>query len=455
MSSKSFLETARPEHVYRPVAERLRDYDEVEAPLPLAELRQQSERCQNCGLPFCHGRGCPLGNEIPDFNAAVSQGAWRLAWDLLAQTSPFPEFTSRVCPALCEGSCTAGIHFGPVMVRQIEKAIVDMAFAQGWVTEPAPARRRQHRVAVVGAGPAGLAVARDLNRRGCNVTVYDRNASPGGLLRYGIPDFKLSKKSIERRCSLLAGAGIRFMLGTHVGADVAGAYLARRHDAIVLATGTPLARDLALPGRELPGVHLALDLLGGRNRANAGELPAPPISARGKNVLVIGGGDTGSDCVGTCRRDGAASVTQIEIMPMPPATRSASTPWPDWPYQMRTSSSHEEGCERRWSLNSVRFLGRDGRLAGVEVAPVQWEMSPTGRPLRFALAGPTEVITCDLVFLALGFLKQTRTQLLSHYGIEDAESVFLAGDAAQGPSLVVRALADGRDVAARVAAWLG
>jgi len=287
------------------------------------------------------------------------------------------------------------------------------------------------------------------------VTVYDRNASPGGLLRYGIPDFKLAKKMVERRGALLAQAGVQFVLGTHVGTDVSGSYLARRHDAIVLAIGTPLARDLALPGRELPGVHLALEFLAGRNRANAGELPAPPISARGKNVLVIGGGDTGSDCVGTCRRDGAASVTQIEIMPMPPATRSASTPWPDWPYQMRTSSSHEEGCERRWGLDSVRFLDRGGRLAGVEVAPVRWEMSPAGRPLRFALAGPSEVIACDLAFLALGFLRQTRTQLLSHYGIEDAESVFLAGDAAQGPSLVVRALADGRAVAGRVMAWLG
>ena len=455
MGSKSFMETARQGHVYRPVPERLRDFDEVEAPLSVTELRRQADRCQNCGLPFCHGRGCPLGNEIPDFNAAVSQGDWRLAWDLLAQTSPFPEFTSRVCPALCEGSCTAGIHFGPVMVRQIEKAIVDMAFAQGWVTEPAPERRCRQRVAVVGAGPAGLAVARDLNRRGFHVTVYDRNASPGGLLRYGIPDFKLAKKLVDRRCSMLARAGVEFVPGTHVGTDVSGAYLARSHDAVVLATGTPLPRDLDLPGRGLPGVHLALELLAGRNRANAGELPAPPVSARGKNVLVIGGGDTGSDCVGTCRRDGAASVTQIEIMPMPSAVRSASTPWPDWPYQMRTSSSHEEGCERRWGLSSVRFLEREGRLAGVEVTPVEWEMSAAGRPLRFAPVGPTEVIACDLAFLALGFLPQTRTQLLSHYGIRDTESVFLAGDAAQGPSLVVRALAAGRAVADRVAAWLG
>ncbi len=449
----------RTHDIYRPKDERKGDWLEVERMLDDAELRDQTSRCMNCGQPFCHAYGCPLGNLVPDQNRAVAQGDWRRAYELLSMNSDFPEFTSRVCPALCEASCVHGLDEEAVMVRQSEKRIIETAFAKGWVAPRPPEKENGKSVAVVGAGPAGLSAAVTLRRRGWAVTVYERRADIGGLLRYGIPCFKLDKDLIARRRKILEAEGIRFVTGIEVGRDISAEWLAKRNDAVVLAIGTPAARDLKIPGRELAGVHLALELLEGQNRFLTGESGTPPIDARGRNVLVIGGGDTGSDCVGTAIRLGAKSVTQIEIMPKPPEGRDASTPWPLWPYMLRTSSSHKEGCERRWNLNSLRFVGgEDGHVAGVEVETVEWEFSPEGRPAKFhSVPGTREMLAADLVFLAMGFtgvpadtpliaqlgLKQTpRTALVP----DPARNIYCVGDCASGASLVVRALASGKSI---------
>ncbi len=441
--------------IYRHVEERKGDFKEVERHFTLEDLKPQLKRCQNCGVPFCHGAGCPLGNLVPDQNRAVARGDLRRAYELLSQNSDFPEFTSRICPALCESCCVRDLDEEPVMVRQSEKLIIDTAFEKGWVVPEPPAAENGKRAAVIGAGPAGLSAARTLRRKGWSVTVYEKSADIGGLLRYGIPYFKLDKALISRRRKILEAEGIRFVTGTEVGKDVSADYLARVFDAVIVAIGTPAARDLKIPGRDLKGVHLALEFLGGQNRYLGGEIPEPPISARDKRVLVIGGGDTGSDCVGTSIRQGCKSVTQIEIMPKPPETRSPSTPWPDWPYLLRTSSSHKEGCERRWSLNSLKFVGRKS-VTGVEVETVDWEFSPLGKPLKFTPHPDSkEVIAADLVLLAMGFtgvnpenpivrqlsLAQTpRTALIS----KPEANIFCVGDCASGASLVVRALASGR-----------
>ena len=445
--------------IYRPAEERKKDFKEVERVLSDAELKDQTARCMNCGLPFCHAYACPLGNLVPDQNRAVAQGDWRRAYELLSVNSDFPEFTSRICPALCEASCVHGLDEEAVMIRQSEKRIIETAFAKGWVVPRPPEKENGKSVAVVGAGPAGLSAAVTLRRRGWAVTVYEKRANIGGLLRYGIPCFKLDKAVIDRRRKVLEAEGIRFVTGIEVGRDISAEWLARRFDAVVVAIGTPAARDLKIPGRELHGIHLALELLEGQNRFLTGETTAAPIDAKGRDVLVIGGGDTGSDCVGTAIRHGAKSVAQIEIMPKPPETRDASTPWPLWPYMLRTSSSHKEGCERRWNLNSVRFVGDEGgRVAGVEVETVEWEFSPEGRPLKFhAVPNSRETIKADLVFLAMGFtgvpadnpivaqlgLGQTpRTALVSDPG----RGIYCVGDCASGASLVVRALASGKGI---------
>ena len=437
--------------------ERRRDWSEVERTLSDAELREQTSRCMNCGQPFCHAYGCPLGNLVPDQNRAVAQGDWRRAYALLSANSDFPEFTSRICPALCEASCVHGLDEESVMVRQSEKRIVETAFENGWIVPRPPERENGKSVAVIGAGPAGLSAAVTLRRRGWSVTVYERRANVGGLLRYGIPCFKLDKALIDRRRAILEAEGIRFVTGVEVGRDVSAEWLAKRNDAVVVAIGTPAARDLRIPGRELRGVHLALELLEGQNRFLTGEIDAPPIDAGGRDVLVIGGGDTGSDCVGTAIRHGARSVTQIEIMPKPPDERDASTPWPLWPYMLRTSSSHKEGCVRRWNLNSLRFVG-EGSVSGVEVETVEWEFSPEGRPLKFrSMPGTKEVVKADLVLLAMGFtgvpadnpivsqlaLAQTpRTALVT----DAARNIYCVGDCASGASLVVRAIASGKSI---------
>ena len=453
--SKVFMNIERIAHVYRPAAERVRYFNEVEAPLTAQQLAEQSARCMGCGIPFCHGTGCPLGNLIPDFNEAVHKGDWKQAWDLLSSTSSFPEFTSRICPALCEGSCTEGLNLEPVMIRQIEKAIVETAFANGWVKPSVPAKRTGKKVIIAGAGPAGLAAAVLLNQAGHSVTVYEKNKFPGGLLRYGIPDFKLNKEIIERRMRILEESGIEFVLGTEIGTDVSAEYLRKRCDALLITCGTPVPRDLKIPGRELKGIHFALEFLQGQNRVNSGELPGLPVSAKGKRVLVIGGGDTGSDCVGTANRQGARSVTQIEIMPRPPEKRSESTPWPNWPYILRTSSSHEEGCVRRWDIQSRKFNGKNGSVASVDIVPVRWTLSPFGKPLKFEeLADKAETIEADLVLLALGFLKLDRAAMLERLKLADMPEVFIAGDSANGPSLVVRAIVDGRKTAAQIDRYL-
>ncbi len=460
--------------IYRPMDERKSDWNEVERSLTDEELKEQTSRCMNCGQPFCHAYGCPLGNLVPDQNRAVAQGDWKRAYDLLSQNSDFPEFTSRICPALCEASCVHQLDEESVMVRQSEKRIIETAFGKGWVVPRPPARENGKKVAIIGAGPAGLSAAVTLRRRGWAVTVYERRANVGGLLRYGIPCFKLDKALIERRRKILEAEGVKFVTGCEVGKDVSAEWLARQNDAVVVAIGTPAARDLKIPGRELKGVHLALELLEGQNRFLTGEIPSAPISAKDKKVLVIGGGDTGSDCVGTSIRQGAKSVTQIEIMPKPPEERDASTPWPLWPYMLRTSSSHKEGCERRWNLNSLRFVGRgthpacpqssgtldpaEDTIAGVEVETVEWEFTPEGRPAKFhPVPGTKEFIEADLVFLAMGFtgvpatnpivaqlaLAQTpRTALIP----DAARNIYCVGDCASGASLVVRALASGKSL---------
>ena len=461
------LDMQRIHDIYRPTEERKGDWREVERMLSDEELKEQTSRCMNCGQPFCHAYGCPLGNFVPDQNRAVAQGDWKRAYALLSANSDFPEFTSRICPALCEASCVHGLDEEAVMIRQSEKRIIETAFENGWVAPRPPERENGKSAAVVGAGPAGLSAAVTLRRKGWRVTVYERRANIGGLLRYGIPCFKLDKALIDRRRAILEADGIRFVTGIEVGNDLSAEWLAKQNDAVVVAIGTPAARDLKIPGRELAGVHLALELLEGQNRFLTGEIDAPPISTVGKHVLVIGGGDTGSDCVGTAIRQGAKSVTQIEIMPKPPDERDASTPWPLWPYMLRTSSSHKEGCERRWNLNSLRFVENSARSAplreaktvsGVEVETVEWEFSPEGRPLKFhAVPNTKEIIKADLVFLAMGFtgvpadmplvaqlgLAQTpRTTLIS----DASRNIYCVGDCASGASLVVRALASGKSV---------
>ena len=450
----------RLHNIYRPIDERKKDFKEVERNLTPGEIKEQSSRCTECGIPFCHGSGCPLENVIPEMNAAVLAGNYREAWNILSSTSNFPEFTARICPALCEGSCTAGIDGTPVMVRQLEKVIVEKAFEEGYITPFVPEKMSGKNVVVVGAGPAGLAVADELMRQGHRVTVFERNAAPGGLLRYGIPDFKLEKRVIDRRINLMKASGIKFECNTKIGVDVAIEYLCKRFDAVVIAIGTPEARDIAVPGRELKNINFALDFLGGQNRANAGELNKPPISVAGKNVVVIGGGDTGSDCVGTSLRQDAKSVLQLEIMPEPPQVRSSSTPWPEWPYQLRTSSSQLEGGKRRWNIQTKAFKGQDGKLKSLETVQVKWEFTPTGIPLKFEeIPGTEETIPADMVFLALGFTGVSTPDALGldigERGTLKAENgIFVVGDCAKGASLVVRAIAHSREVAKEINDYL-
>ncbi len=455
------MKIARIHDLYRPVEERKRDFAEVEKRLSKPEIQAQMSRCHNCGIPFCHGAGCPLFNAIPDFNAAAASGKWETAYQILSQSSLFPEFTCRVCPALCEGACCCSVDGEAVMVRQCEKEIIETAFYCNYVKPVIPARRNGKTIAVIGSGPAGLVAAETLNRAGFAVTVFEQNHRPGGLLRYGIPDFKLDKKIIDRRLAIMEQEGISFVTDTAIGRDISGEYVLRNFDAVLLAIGTPAARDLAIPGRELEGIHFALEFLQGQNRVNAGELAEAPVSAKGKDVLVIGGGDTGSDCVGTAIRQGAKSVRQIEIMPQPPVARSASTPWPNWPWMLKTSSSHQEGCERQWNIASDRFLGNAGKVSGVEVHQVAWHFSPTGKPLNFdAVANSTRIISADLVLLAMGFTGVPENDLVKAIRIsrtprtaliaDPARRLYVAGDCANGATLVVRAMADAKKVASSI-----
>ena len=441
---KAFLTVPRVEAGYRPIIERVRDFSEVEQTLNSKERQQQASRCMDCGVPFCHW-ACPLGNKDPEWNDALYRGEWETAYKILKKTNDFPEFTGRICPALCEKSCVLYHTTGEAVTnRENECAIAERAFMEGFVTIEHPERNGK-KVAVIGGGPAGLAAANQLNYKGYEVTVFDRRAAAGGLLRYGIPNFKLEKKIIDRRISIMEKEGVKFVYN----ADIDVTALPEGFDAYVVSTGTPQARDINIPGRELKGVHLALELLSQQNQLLMGEVAEGDedrVTAKDKDVLVIGGGDTGSDCIGTSHRQGAKSVTQIEIMPQPPVGHNPATPWPYWPVIMKTTSSHEEGCVRRWNINTLEFLGEDGKLTGVKVQPIDWKPNPEGgRPIMVE-AGEVEVIKADIVFLAMGFLKPQQPQF--------ADNVFVAGDAASGASLVVRAIASGRKTAEAVDKFL-
>lgn len=437
---KAFLTIHRQEAGYRPIHDRIHDFGEVEQTLNANDRRTQASRCMDCGVPFCHW-ACPLGNKPPEWNDALCRGDYELAYRLLNSTNDFPEFTGRVCPALCEKACVLNlVEHEPTTNREDEAAITEMAFHENYVRTEHP-ERNGRRVCVVGAGPAGLVAANRLNLAGYSVTVFDRNEAAGGLLRYGIPNFKLNKAIIDRRLEVMRGEGVEFRCGVEIDVNK----LPDGFDAYVIATGTPTARDLKVPGRELRGVYFALDMLAQQNRVLAGMEfnKDQTVSARGKDVLVIGGGDTGSDCIGTAHRQGCRSVTQIEIMPMPPAgPDDPQNPWPAFPRTLKTTSSHEEGCTRRWNVNTLEFLGKDGRLTGVKVQEIEWKPNPEGgRPLMMP-AGKPEVIKADMALLAMGFLKPELPKV--------ADNVVFAGDAANGASLVVRAMASGRDAAAKI-----
>ena len=441
---KAFLTVPRQEAGHRPIHERISDFGEVEQTLNESNRMLQASRCMDCGVPFCPW-ACPLGHKQPEWQDAVYKGKWELAYQILSATNDFPEFTGRICPALCEKGCVLNHCIdAPVTIRENECSIIEKAFNEGFVT-PKQYARNGKKVAVIGAGPAGLSAAVQLNKRGYAVTVFDRRSDAGGLLRYGIPNFKLDKYVVTRRTNLMRQEGIEFQFDT----DIDMNQLPAGFDAYVVATGTPTARDLKIEGRELKGVYFALQILSQQNERLAGKkfTEAETVSAKGKRVLVIGGGDTGSDCIGTCHRQGAVSVTQIEIMPKPPVGSNPATPWPWWPVILKTTTSHEEGCERRWCLTSNRFIGNaKGELTGVEVEEVEWLPAPEGGRPQMKLTGRKEVIECDMVLLAMGFLKPEHPQY--------APNVFLAGDTKSGASLVVRAIASGRETAQQVDSYL-
>ena len=466
---KAFMEVPRIEAGYRPIHDRIHDFGEVEQTLNTHDRKMQASRCMDCGVPFCHW-ACPLGNKAPEYNDALYKGEWELAYRVLNQTNDFPEFTGRICPALCEKACVLNLtDHAATTNRENEAAITEGAWRENFIT-PKQYERNGKKVAVIGAGPAGLVAANRLNKMGYQVTVFEKNANAGGLLRYGIPNFKLNKKIIDRRINLLIEEGIEFKFGANIDlnalAEKGSISLGEgwdKVDAVVISTGTPQARDLNIPGRELKGVHLALELLGQQNQVLTGELEFDSkglslsldennerlerVTCKGKDVLVIGGGDTGSDCIGTAHRQGCKSVTQIEIMPKPvEGPEDPQNPWPNYPRVLKTTSSHEEGCTRRWNINSLEFLGKDGKLTGVKVQPIDWKPNPEGgRPIMVE-AGEPEVIKCEACFLAMGFLKPQHP--------EYAKNVFVCGDSLNGASLVVRAMASGRDTAEKVHKFL-
>ncbi|HUY57332.1 MAG TPA: glutamate synthase subunit beta [Candidatus Micrarchaeaceae archaeon] len=455
----------------RPVAERLADYREVHLELPPAELRQQAGRCMNCSIPFCH-HACPLHNLIPDWNSLVEHDSWETALARLHQTNNFPEFTGRVCPAPCEASCVLAINDQPVAIKEVERSLIDRGFEEGWVAPQPPAARSGRRVAIVGSGPAGLAAAQQLARSGHAVVVYEQADRPGGLLRYGIPDYKLPKDLIDRRITQLEAEGVIFRCGVEVGRDVAATELQATFDAVGLAPGARRPRDLPILGRELPGIHFAMDYLEQQNRRQAGipQLPGTiPISAAGRHVVILGGGDTGADCLGNAHREGCASVNQLELLPRPPLHRAADNPWPEWPVILRTSPAHEEGGRRGFSVETVAFTPQAGRVSALQVRQVRPVTDQTGRRTLEPVPDTGTTISADLVLLALGFTGAEAGHVVAELGLEELPGgriraaadgqtnvprVFAFGDAVRGASLVVQAIADGRSTAAAIGALL-
>ena len=457
-----FKEFDRKTPSYQPAAERVRHYNEFTLPLEADELTRQGARCMDCGVPFCH-QACPVSNMMPDWNDLVYRGRWQEALAVLHSTNNFPEFTGRICPAPCEAACTLNLTDQPVTIKNIELSIVERGWAEGWIVPEVAQHRTGKKVAVVGAGPAGLAAAQQLARAGHDVVLFEKNAKVGGLLRYGIPDFKLDKGVIDRRAAQMQAEGVEIRANTLVGRDISAEALVAGFDAVLLTGGSEQPRDLPVPGRELNGVHFAMEFLAQQNRRNSGEpVGVADILAKGKKVVVIGGGDTGADCVGTSNRQGAASVTQIEIMARPPEKEDKLVTWPNWPYKLRTSSSHDEGCDRRWSVGTVRFTGENGRLTGLDCTEVDAKFQP--------IPGTEFHLEADLVLLAMGFVHPVHAGLIDGLGIAkdkrgnvqaDTEGyqtsnpkVFAAGDMRRGQSLVVWAIREGRQAARAVDSWL-
>ena len=462
-----FLEIARQDRPYEKVESRLKTWKEFVLPLPAEEVSKQGARCMDCGVPFCHN-GCPVNNLIPDWNDLVRRGKWREALETLHSTNNFPEFTGRICPAPCEASCTLNIDDNPVTIKSIECAIVDRGWDEGWIVPQPAARRTGKRVAVVGSGPAGLACAQQLARAGHAVTLFEKADRVGGLLRYGIPDFKMEKHLIDRRMRQMEAEGVEFRTGVEVGATISVKSLLEGYDAVAMTGGAEWPRDLQVPGREFDGIHYAMDFLTQQNKRVAGDdesraAPRGTLSAKGKHVVVIGGGDTGSDCVGTSNRHGAASVTQLEVMPQPPEKEDKALTWPDWPLKMRTSSSHEEGCERDFAVLTKRALGEGGKLRALECVRVEWAKGEDGRMAMREVPGSAFELKADLVLLAMGFVGPRKPGMIEQAGValdgrgnvlanttdyrSSVPKLFAAGDMRRGQSLVVWAIREGRQCA--------
>lgn len=469
-----FLEIERQDRTSEKPETRINNYNEFVHPLPYGDVSKQAARCMDCGIPFCH-QGCPVNNQIPDWNHLVYRDQWRTASENLHTTNNFPEFTGRICPAPCEASCTLNIIDTPVTIKTIECQIVDRAWEEGWIQPQVAPKKTGKTVAVVGSGPAGMAAAQQLARAGHSVTLFEKADRIGGLLRYGIPDFKMEKHLIDRRVRQMEAEGVVFRTNVEVGVNVSMDMLLADYDAVVLSGGAEAPRDLPIEGRELDGIHFAMDFLTQQNKRVAGDpeskaAPTGTISAKGKHVVVIGGGDTGSDCVGTSNRHGAASVTQFEIMPQPPAKENKMLVWPDWPLKLRTSSSHQEGCERDWSIQTKRAIGENGKITALECVRVEWKLGDGGRMNLVEVPGSEFTLKADLVFLAMGFVGPRKAGLVEQSGVElDARGnvkapqtnyqtskskIFSCGDMRRGQSLVVWAIREGRQCARGVDEFL-